>query len=68
MIVKTVVSPAALVKLGLLPQNYKRKAKGNWQGPCPLCGGKTRFSVYIHPNTGLILYRCCKCDFNGEVN
>ena len=40
-----------------------RRAGGEWVGPCPVCGGRDRFSI----NIGKGLFNCRGCQVGGDV-
>jgi phage/plasmid primase-like uncharacterized protein len=40
-----------------------RRSGGEWIGPCPVCGGKDRFS--ISPSKGL--WNCRRCGVGGDA-
>jgi hypothetical protein len=39
---------------------------GEWQGPCPGCGGEDRFHVWPHENEGKGGYWCRQCGKTGD--
>ncbi len=39
---------------------------GEWQGPCPGCGGEDRFHVWPHENDGKGSYWCRGCGHAGD--
>lgn len=40
---------------------------GEWQGPCPWCGGNNRFHVWPEQNVGRGTYWCRSCDKGGDA-
>ncbi len=40
---------------------------GEWQGPCPGCGGKDRFHVWPDQNGGSGAYWCRVCELGGDA-
>jgi len=42
---------------------------GEWQGPCPWCGGRDRFSIWPEHTSGAIggRYACRQCGKNGDA-
>jgi len=40
---------------------------GEWQGPCPWCGGNDRFHVWPNQNEGQGGYWCRSCDRGGDA-
>lgn len=40
---------------------------GEWQGPCPWCGGKDRFHVWPEQNGGQGTYWCRSCGKGGDA-
>ncbi|MBW2650658.1 MAG: toprim domain-containing protein [Deltaproteobacteria bacterium] len=40
---------------------------GEWQGPCPSCGGRDRFHVWPDQNQGQGSYWCRGCDKKGDA-
>jgi hypothetical protein len=40
---------------------------GEWQGPCPWCGGKNRFHVWPQQNAGQGTYWCRSCGKGGDA-
>ena len=40
---------------------------GEWQGPCPGCGGKDRFHVWPEQNGGKGTYWCRSCGKGGDT-
>lgn len=40
---------------------------GEWQGPCPWCGGKDRFHVWPEQNGGQGTYWCRSCNKGGDA-
>lgn len=40
---------------------------GEWQGPCPWCGGKDRFHVWPEQNAGQGTYWCRSCGKGGDA-
>jgi len=50
----------------LIP-NLKPKIRNiEWDGPCPICGGKDRFFVRILRD-GAEVYNCRRCGFAGDI-
>ena len=39
---------------------------GEWQGPCPGCGGSDRFHVWPEKNEGEGSYWCRQCEKSGD--
>ncbi|HBJ75259.1 MAG TPA: alpha helicase [Syntrophaceae bacterium] len=39
---------------------------GEWQGPCPACGGENRFHVWPNQNEGRGSYWCRSCEKAGD--
>jgi len=39
---------------------------GEWQGPCPACGGEDRFHVWPNKNDGKGAYWCRGCEKTGD--
>jgi len=40
---------------------------GEWQGPCPACGGENRFHVWPLQNDGDGAYWCRQCGLHGDA-
>lgn len=43
--------------------HLKKSGTAEWEGPCPICGGKDRFSI----NTKKRVCNCRQCDLKGNV-
>lgn len=45
----------------------KRKTALEWAGPCPVCGGTDRFTVFVEQDGGRGTWYCRGCDKGGDL-